>query len=86
MKIARSKKANLKNARPGTFKSFAIQIKAVRGIPMAKKFTKVLKEEGVDAYRSEVSAKDGGSLYIILVGRFASREEALTYIKKSYRY
>jgi flagellar motility protein MotE (MotC chaperone) len=82
IKIAKSKKAKLKNAQSQALKPFAIQIKAVRGIEMATEFTKVLKDEGVDAYWSEMSAKDGGTLYRILVGRFASREEALTYMKK----
>ena len=82
IKIAESKKARLKNSKPQALKPFAIQIKAVRGIEMATEFTKVLKDEGVDAYWSEMSTKDGGTLYRILVGRFASREEALTYMKK----
>lgn len=83
MKVAKSKKAKFKNARPEALKPFAIQIKAVRGIEMATEFTKVLKEEGIDAYWSEMSAKDGGTLYRILVGHFASREEALAYMKKN---
>ncbi len=82
IKIAKAKKARLKNAHPQALKPFAIQIKAVRGIEMATEFTKVLKDEGVDAYWSEMNAKDGGTLYRILVGRFASREEAMTYMKK----
>jgi flagellar motility protein MotE (MotC chaperone) len=82
IKIAKSKKAKLKNVQPQALKPFAIQIKAVRGIEMATEFTKLLKDEGVDAYWSEMSAKDGGTLYRILVGRFASREEALTYMKR----
>jgi len=82
IKIAKSKKTRLKNAQPQALKPFAIQIKAVRGIEMATEFTRVLKDEGVDAYWYEMSAKDGGTLYKILVGRFASREEAISYMKK----
>ena len=82
IKVAKSNKARLKNVKPQALKPFAIQIKAVRGIEMATEFTKVLKDEGIDAYWTEMSAKDGGTLYRILVGRFADREEALTYMKK----
>ncbi|HVO65589.1 MAG TPA: SPOR domain-containing protein [Syntrophales bacterium] len=80
-KAARLKKANLENVKPRTFKPFAIQIKAVRGIDMAREYTKVLKEEGIDAYWSEMNVKGSGTLYRILVGHFASREEALNYMK-----
>jgi cell division septation protein DedD len=82
IKIAKAKKTRLKNTHPQALKPFAIQIKAVRGIEMATEFTKVLKDEGIDAYWSEMRAKDGETLCRILVGRFASREEALTYMKK----
>jgi flagellar motility protein MotE (MotC chaperone) len=82
IKVAKSKKARLKNFRSQALKPFAIQIKAVRGSEMAAEFTKMLRDEGVDAYWSEMSAKDGGTLYRILVGHFTSREEALTYMKK----
>ncbi|MGZ6230481.1 MAG: SPOR domain-containing protein [Syntrophales bacterium] len=82
IKIAKSKKTRLKNTQRQASMPFAIQIKAVRGIEMATEFTKVLKDEGLDAYWSEMRAKDGGTLYKILVGRFASREEALTYMKE----
>ena len=81
-KVVKAKKATLNNARPQALKPFAIQIKAVRGSEMAAEFTKMLKDEGIDAYWSEMTAKDGGTLYRILVGRFASREEALAYMKK----
>jgi flagellar motility protein MotE (MotC chaperone) len=83
IKIAKSKRAKPKNTQAESLKPFAIQIKAVRGIEMATEFTKVLKDEGIDAYWSEMSAKDGGSLYRILVGRFANREEAQSYMKKN---
>ena len=83
IRIAKSKRAKPKNAQAESFKPFAIQIKAVRGIEMATEFTKVLKDEGVDAYWSEMSAKDGGSSYRILVGHFADREEAQSYMKKN---
>ncbi len=81
LKIARSKKANSDNVKAKVFKPFAIQIKAVRGVDMAKEYTKVLKEEGFDAYWSEMNVKGGGTLYRILVGHFASREEAMNYMK-----
>lgn len=81
LKKARSMKADLENVKPKVFKPFAIQIKAVRGIEMAKEYTKVLKEEGMDAYWSEMNVKGGGILYRILVGHFASHEEALSYMK-----
>ncbi|MGO9137333.1 MAG: SPOR domain-containing protein [Syntrophales bacterium] len=82
IKVAKSKKTRLTKTHPQALKPFAIQIKAVRGTEMATEFTKVLKDEGLDAYWSEMRTKDGGTLYRILVGRFASREEALTYVKK----
>ncbi|HYA15747.1 MAG TPA: SPOR domain-containing protein [Syntrophales bacterium] len=82
LKTARAKKANLTNVKPKAFKPFAIQIKAVRGIDMAREYTKVLKEEGIDAYWSEMNVKGSGTLFRILVGHFASREEALNYMKK----
>ena len=82
-KAAKSKKAKAANARSQTAKPFAIQIKAVRSVEMATEFTKMLKDEGLDAYRTEMKAKDGGTLYRILVGHFASREEALAYMKKN---
>jgi flagellar motility protein MotE (MotC chaperone) len=81
LKIARSKKANSDNVKPKLFKPFAIQIKAVRGVEMAREYSKVLKEEGIDAYWSEMNMKGGGTLYRILVGHFASREEAMKYMK-----
>jgi len=43
LKIARSKKANSDNVKAKVFKPFAIQIKAVRGVEMAREYTKVLK-------------------------------------------
>ncbi len=84
LKNARLKKADLENVKPKVSKPFAIQIKAVRGIEMAKEYTKVLKEEGFDAYWSEMNVKGGGILYRILVGHFASREEALSYMKNKH--
>jgi len=84
MKIARLKKVNSENVKPKTFKPFAIQIRAVRGVEMAREYTKVLKEEGIDAYWSEMNVKGGGTLYRILVGHFASREEALSYMKNKH--
>ena len=82
IKIAKSKKTRLKNTHPQALKPFTVQIKAVRGIEMATEFTKMLKDEGLDAYWSEMRTKDGGTLYRILVGRFVSREEALSYMKE----
>ena len=82
LKTARVKNANLeKNVRSMTSKPFAIQIKAVRGIDMAREYTQLLKEEGIDAYWSEMNVKGTGTLYRVLVGHFASREEALKYMK-----
>jgi flagellar motility protein MotE (MotC chaperone) len=81
-KIAASKRDKPKNSRSEVFKPYAIQIKAVRDIQVAKEYTKILKEEGNDAYWSRLNVKDGGTLYRIFVGHFASREEALTYMKK----
>ena len=81
-KIAKSKRAKPKDVQAGASKPFAIQIKAVRGIEMATEFAKVLKNEGIDAYWSEMSTKGGGSLYRILVGRFVNREEAEGYMKE----
>jgi len=81
LKITRSKKADSDNVKAKVFKPFAIQIKAVRGVEMAREYTKVLKEEGIDAYWSEMNVKGGGTLYRILVGHFTSREEAMNYMK-----
>ena len=81
LKIARLKKANSENGKPKLYKPFAIQIKAVRGVEMAREYTKVLKEEGIDSYWSEMNVKGDGTLYRILVGHFASREEAMNYMK-----
>jgi len=83
LKVAQSKKSNSEKAKPKIFRPFAIQIKAVRGIEMAMEYTKVLKEEGIDAYWSEMNVKGGGTLYRILVGHFASHEEALNYMKSN---
>ena len=80
-KITVSKKKKPQNIRPEAFKPYAIQIKAVRDFQVAKEYTKMLKEEGNDAYWSRMNVKDGGTLYRIFVGHFTSREEALTYMK-----
>lgn len=86
--IKSKKNAGLKekkstNAWSGGHTPFAIQIKALRDLEMAKEYTKMLKDEGIDAYWSEMNLKGKGTLYRILVSHFASREDALKYMKNN---
>lgn len=73
-----------KNARPGVHKPFAIQIKAVWDLEMAREYTKMLEEQGIDAYWSGMNVKGKGTLYRILIGRFASHEDAIKYMKDNH--
>jgi flagellar motility protein MotE (MotC chaperone) len=82
-KNAGLKEEKVKKVRSERHKPFAIQIKAVRDLEMAKEYTKMLKDEGIDAYWSEMNLKGKGTLYRILVGHFAIREDALKYMKKN---
>jgi cell division septation protein DedD len=82
-KITESKKGKSKETKPEALKPYAIQIKAVRDMNAAQEYTKMLKEEGINAYWSAVNMINGGPLYRILVGHFASREEALRYMKSN---
>lgn len=77
------KKEKSKDVQPEAFKPYAIQIKAVQDMKAAQEYTKTLKGEGINAYLSAISTKDGGRMYRILVGHFSSREEALRYMKSS---
>ena len=82
-KITESKKGKSKETKPEALKPYAIQIKAVRDMNAAQEYTKILKEEGINAYWSAVNMINGGPLYRILVGHFTSREEALKYMKSN---
>lgn len=76
------KKEKVKKVRSERHTPFAIQIKALRNLEMAKEYTKMLRDGGVDAYWVEVNLPDKGTLYRIFVGHFASRGDALKYMKK----
>lgn len=77
------KEGKVKKVRSERHTTFAIQIKAVSDLEMTKEYTKMLKDEGIDAYWSEMNLKDKGTLYRILVGHFTSRGDALKYMKKN---
>ncbi|MEN6319134.1 MAG: SPOR domain-containing protein [Syntrophaceae bacterium] len=82
-KITESNKEKSKEVQPEAFKPYTIQIKAVRDLNAAQEYAKTLKGEGINAYWSAINTKDEGQMYRILVGHFASREEALRYMKSS---
>jgi flagellar motility protein MotE (MotC chaperone) len=82
-KKAGLKEGKVKKVRSERHTPFAIQIKALRDLEMAKGYTKMLKDEGIDAYWSEMYLKGKGTLYRILMGHFASRDDALKYMKKN---
>jgi flagellar motility protein MotE (MotC chaperone) len=77
------KEGKVKKVRSEKHTTFAIQVKAVSDLEMAKEYTKMLKDEGIDAYWSEMNLKGKGTLYRILVGHFTNRGDALNYMKKN---
>jgi flagellar motility protein MotE (MotC chaperone) len=77
------KEEKSKNVRSGGQKPFAIQVKVVRDLEMAREYTKMLKEEGIDAHWSEMNLKGKETLYRILISHFTSREDALKYMKNN---
>ena len=77
------KEEKSKIVRPEGHKPFTIQSKAIRDLEVAKEYTKMLRDEGIDAYWAEMNLKDKGTLYRILVSHFASREDTLTYMKNN---
>ncbi len=77
------KEGKVKKVRSERHTPFAIQIKALRDLEMAKGYTKMLKDEGIDAYWSEMYLEGKGTLYRILMGHFVSRDDALKYMKKN---
>jgi flagellar motility protein MotE (MotC chaperone) len=77
------KEEKSKNVRSGGQKPFAIQVKVLRDLEMAREYTKMLKEEGIDAHWSEMNLKGKETLYRILISHFTSREDALKYMKNN---
>ncbi len=82
-KTAGSKKVITKKSRPAVYKPYAVQIKAVRDLEVAREYVNMLKTEGMDAYWSETNVKGKGTLYRILVGHYASREEAVKFMNRN---
>jgi hypothetical protein len=62
-------------------KPYAVQITALRDGEKARTISNQLRKDGLDARVAKADIKSQGVLYRILVGHFATREEALRYLR-----
>jgi len=62
-------------------KPYAVQITALRDGGKARTISNQLRKDGLDAHVAKADVKSQGVLYRILVGHFATREEALRYMR-----
>ncbi|MEW6333424.1 MAG: AAA family ATPase [Thermodesulfobacteriota bacterium] len=63
---------------------FAIQVQAMKSLSKAKDTVTALKMQGYDAHQEMVDLKRKGIWYRILIGKFASADDARQYMKSNH--
>lgn len=83
-KVASKKEAPSEKqaSQPGETKGYAIQVSAMRDLNMAKEFVETQKKSGQQVYLAKIKVKDRGVWYIVYIGRFADKAEAVRYMKE----
>ena len=83
-KVASKKEAPSEKqaSQPGETKGYAIQVSAMRDLNMAKEFVETQKKSGQQVYLAKIEVKDRGVWYIVYIGRFADKAEAVRYMKE----